>query len=106
MKEQELAFIAYELFNQYGLQGYNFELGRSAKRRYGCFKAKDKLVVIQRNHAEMHPPEAVLDTLKHEVAHAIMHKKYGKCQGHNALWKQTAIMLGCTPTATKHIDVV
>ena len=41
------------------------------------------------------------DTIRHEYAHALVHRRYpGERHGHDAVWKSAAREVGCTPRAT------
>lgn len=43
----------------------------------------------------------VIDTTRHEVAHAIAYAKYGSSQEHNHNWKALASKLGADPSSTQ-----
>lgn len=43
-----------------------------------------------------------IDTVRHELAHAIAYEKHGSSQKHNANWKMMAAKLGADTSATHH----
>jgi hypothetical protein len=58
-------------------------------------KYRTKRIEIAEYYARNSSPESVLDTLLHEIAHAIA----GPKAGHGPVWKAVAIRLGATPRA-------
>ncbi len=103
MDLKELADIAGREMTKHGLQGWTFALA-DAKRQLGVCKYRTKRIEIAEYYARNSPPEAVLDTLLHEIAHAIA----GPAAGHGPAWKAVAFRLGATPRAcdTSHATVV
>src|SRR4051812_4891592 len=61
------------------------------KRRLGVCKYSSKEIGISIFHALGSPKHEVLNTLLHEIAHAIA----GWRNGHNNEWRRTAMELGC-----------
>lgn len=59
----------------------------------GLCSYKDKCIILNAFHIDMHPDNEVIDTIKHEVAHALTPN-----QGHNEVWITVAKQLGCTNT--------
>jgi len=45
-----------------------------------------------------------IDTILHEIAHAIDHKIRG-CSDHQWQWKEVAMTVGCKPSASAHNDL-
>jgi len=69
----------------------------------GLCSYEKKEITINKWHAENSPEESILDTLLHEVAHALCgleRSRTGRIMGHGALWKSWARELGATPKAT------
>jgi predicted SprT family Zn-dependent metalloprotease len=91
--EQLGAFAAREL-TKHGLHGWTFGLAKT-RRRLGVCKYKSKRIEIAEYYARNSPAESVLDTLLHEVAHAIA----GPAAKHGPGWKAVAARLGATPRA-------
>lgn len=55
----------------------------------GLCSYKDKAIILNAHHVDLHLEEHVLDTILHEVAHALCPN-----QGHNTIWAKKAQELG------------
>lgn len=99
MDLEELAFVASQEMRKHGLHGWTFGLTRS-KRQLGVCKFRSKRIEIAEYHARNNPAATVLDTLLHEVAHAIA----GPAAKHGPKWKAVAIRVGATPRACDSSD--
>ncbi|MDB5349954.1 MAG: hypothetical protein JWN86_1201 [Planctomycetota bacterium] len=94
MDLKDLADIASREMRKHGLHGWTFAFA-ATRRRLGVCKYRTKRIEIAEYHARNNPPETVLDTLLHEIAHAIA----GPAAKHGPDWKAVAIRLGATPRA-------
>jgi predicted SprT family Zn-dependent metalloprotease len=94
MDLKELEAIANREMAKHGLRGWTFGLA-GTKRRLGVCKFQAKRIEIAEFYALNNPPESVLDTLLHEIAHALA----GPKARHGPAWKKVAIRLGATPRA-------
>ena len=94
MDLKELEAIADQEMAKHGLRGWTFHLART-KRRLGVCKYRSKRLEIAEYYAANSPRESVLDTLLHEIAHAIA----GPAARHGPEWKAVALRLGATPRA-------
>ena len=92
MELKELEAIAQQEMKANGLHDWTFGLAKT-KRRLGVCKYRTKRIEIAEYHARNNPPSVVLDTLRHEIAHAIA----GPAAKHGPRWKAVAIRLGATP---------
>ena len=92
LKELE-ALARQEMLNN-GLHGWTFGWANT-KRRLGVCKYRLKRIEIAEYYARHSSRESVLDTLFHEIAHAVV----GPGKGHGPVWKAAAIRLGATPRA-------
>src|SRR4030088_471893 len=92
MDLKELEEIAAEEWSKYGLHGWTFGLADTG-RRLGVCKYRTKRIEIAEYYARNSPPETVLDTLRHEIAHALA----GPAARHGPRWKAVALRLGATP---------
>lgn len=92
MDLQDLEATARRELAANGLDGWTFGLART-KRRLGVCKFHTKRIEIAEYYARHSVPESVLDTLRHEIAHAIA----GPAAKHGPKWKAVAIRLGATP---------
>jgi SNF2 family DNA or RNA helicase len=54
---------------------------------------QDKVIVLNAHHIDIHPYEEVMDTIFHEVAHALCPR-----HGHDDVWATKAREIGCTNT--------
>lgn len=88
---------AVVLFDMWGIGHWEFKLDK-APRRLGLCNYRDKVISIGEYHATHDSAEQVLDTLKHEIAHAVAYLR-GECDGHGPKWKAIAKLVGCSPTA-------
>ncbi len=80
--------------------GWRVELDR-AKRRLGLTRYDDQVVSLSRHLIVLNPQSAVLETIRHEWAHAVV----GEGVGHGPTWRHVAIVVGASPTRLAH-DVV
>jgi predicted SprT family Zn-dependent metalloprotease len=88
-KAQQLAVKLMEEHNLFET-GWRFGFD-SAIRRFGCCKYGKKEITLSQRLVLVNNEESVLDTILHEIAHAIV----GPRHGHNAVWKAKAIEIGC-----------
>jgi predicted SprT family Zn-dependent metalloprotease len=103
MDLKRLEEIAREELKKHGLRGWTFGLANT-RRRLGVCKYRTKRIEIAEYYARNSPAETVIDTLLHEIAHAIA----GPSARHGLAWKAVAVRLGATPRAceTSHHVVV
>lgn len=83
---------AISLMNKYGLldSGWQFEFD-NAKRRFGCCKYRSKRITLSKYLVELNEFAEVKNTILHEIAHALV----GSRHGHDWVWKQKALEIGC-----------
>lgn len=94
MDLQDLEAIAEMELRKHGLNFWSFGLAKT-KRRQGVCKFRDRRIEIAEYYARHNSREKVLDTLLHEIAHALA----GPQAGHGPVWKAIAHELGATPQA-------
>jgi predicted SprT family Zn-dependent metalloprotease len=94
MDLKRLEEAASELFAEHGLVGWSFRLVDS-KRRMGVCKYARKRIELSEYYACNNAEQGVLDTLLHEIAHALA----GPKAGHGLAWKAVAVRIGATPRA-------
>ena len=99
MDLQELEAIAERELLKHGLHDWSFRWART-KRRQGACNYRSKRIEIAEYYASHNPPEKVLDTLLHEIAHALA----GPKARHGPVWKAVAKKLGATPRACDTCD--
>jgi len=83
--------FARELIVAYGLVGWRAELDR-AVRRFGACHHSRKLITLSQQLVQLNNEAAVLDTILHEIAHALA----GSKAGHGPEWRKIAKSLGCS----------
>ncbi len=101
MDVKQLEEIAAREFKKHDLRGWTFGLA-STRRQLGVCKYRTKRIEIAEYYARNSPPEMVLDTLMHEIAHAIA----GPAAKHGPAWKAVAVRLGAVPLSFKRSSQV
>ena len=99
MDLKELEAIASREMTKHGLHGWTFSFA-DTKRQLGVCKYRKKRIEIAEYYALNSPQDSVLDTLLHEIAHAIA----GPKAGHGPAWKTVAMRIGATPRACDNSD--
>ena len=99
MDLKKLEAIASREMAKHGLDSWTFGLS-DTKRQLGVCKYRKKRIEIAEYYALNSPQESVLDTLPHEIAHAIA----GPKAGHGPAWKAVAMRIGGTPRACDNSD--
>lgn len=91
----KLRLEAVKLIRCY-LPGWKFALRRHTGHRLGACDYRNTIIVVNAFYAAHNSEDVVLDTLLHEVAHALTpgHK-------HDAVWRTMAEKLGCQPDRLK-----
>ena len=82
---------AQELLRQHGLPDWRFRFDHGS-RRAGCCRFDRREISLARQFALVAPAEEILDTLLHEIAHALVGKKHN----HDAVWRAKAMAIGGT----------
>lgn len=97
MGKESIEIIAKALIKKHDID-YKFKWIR-AKTKLGLCNHRDKTIGLS-IHMMKQPYEIILNTLLHEIAHAI--KPY---EGHNWKWRNTAISIGCNGRRTASIEL-
>ena len=103
MDRAKLVAIAGKLFKQHGLDvsGWRLEF-----RNYGyllgscCYRRQ--IIALNAFHVDHNAEAIVLDTMLHEIAHALV----GPSHGHGQVWKEMARTIGCFPKACGETDIL
>lgn len=90
MDVEEAAGLARQLMQQHGLHDWRFGWDR-ARRRFGCCWQRRKLITLSRPLTALNDRAEVLDTLLHEIAHAL------SPGGHTDAWRRMCIKIGARP---------
>jgi predicted SprT family Zn-dependent metalloprotease len=93
--------LALNLMKQHNLTniGWRFEFD-NAKRRFGCCNYRAKTISLSRELVKLNDEPRVQNTILHEIAHALV----GINHGHDNVWKQKAIEIGCNGNRCYSID--
>ena len=83
---------ARTLMNQHGLTNWAIQTDR-AKKRFGLCMHRCKTISISERHFLFSPQEDIVDTILHEIAHALV----GPGHGHNHVWKAKCREIGAKP---------
>ena len=86
--------------DQHGLREWDIRLNPlslDARMQYmGLCSYQDKCIILNAHHVDLHDEKAILNTIKHEVAHALT-----PGHGHDEIWAAKAHELGCYHVAPK-----
>lgn len=93
--------IMNDLFIEHRLLGWKFEIiSTRSKRNIAWCNESRKLIAFQDRYFFAMTYNQVMDTLLHEVAHAIA----GHKAGHGPEWREVCRDLGCTPRAMTNLN--
>lgn len=83
-------------------RGWSYELDGS-RTRFGVCKHDRKVLGFSRHNIRLNNEADVLDTIRHEIAHALV----GAGHGHDLVWKRKAREVGARPQrhTAKHVKV-
>ena len=92
--------LASEKLTEHGLHDWNV-MYDDARSRFGCCMYHKRLVTLSRALVEINDEGQVMDTILHEIAHALV----GPGHGHDRVWKDKAIEIGCNGKRCYSFDV-
>jgi hypothetical protein len=76
----------------------------NAVRRFGSCSPGRKRITLSRHLATINSDEETLDTVLHEIAHALAWVEHGEDCGHDERWKAIARRLGARPESAVDVD--
>ena len=88
--------LALELMGRYQLHGWQFALNSNVRRAGVCFfpfRDRPGRLGLSVHFIERNAEEDVLDTILHEIAHALV----GTGHGHDEVWKAKCREIGAKP---------
>lgn len=97
--DMEVVHWARSIMEKHDLisQGWQFQIANWNSSTLGQCNPRKKLIQLSRDHILRDVYETILDTLLHEIAHALV----GCHEGHNKIWQAKAMELGARPTSHK-----
>jgi predicted SprT family Zn-dependent metalloprotease len=84
--------LAYDLLAKHGLPDWSFAFNRR-KRSLGLCLFHIRTIELSVYLILRNPDEEILDTILHEIAHALV----GPGHGHDAVWKRKCLEIGAKP---------
>lgn len=86
--------LAISLMDRHGLldKGWYFKYDNAVKR-FGVCRFRSKCIGLSRKMVLLNGKEKVMDTILHEIAHAIA----GFDAGHGEIWKHVCVQIGAKP---------
>lgn len=91
MQAERARELAVRLMSSHGLQDWTLVFD-NARTRAGVCRAARREIGLSRVLTALHDEAEVLDTILHEIAHALV----GPAHGHDAIWRAKARQIGCT----------
>jgi len=88
----EIRKFALRLFAMHGLGDWTFRYNKR-KRAMGLCVYQRRSIELSLFFAGRNSPEEILDTLLHEIAHALVGPKHG----HDGVWKKKCVEIGARP---------
>jgi predicted SprT family Zn-dependent metalloprotease len=84
--------LALELLARHGLHDWHFAYNRR-KQCLGLCRYSLKTIELSSYFVDRNDPAAILDTILHEIAHALV----GPAHGHDAVWRAKCREIGAVP---------
>lgn len=86
--------LCREALNKHGLQEWGVRITTDINQPFlGLCVYRDKVIILNAHHIDIHPHDEVVDTILHEVGHALT-----PGHGHDNVWADKAREIGCTNT--------
>ena len=90
MLHTDMAHTARSTMDAHGLQEWQFRFD-GGKNRFGQCNYSTKTISMSRALVEVNTPDRCMNTLLHEIAHALV----GRSHGHDRVWQIKARAIGC-----------
>ena len=83
--------------NKYGLTDWKVRLTSNPNQSFlGLCSYQDKSIILNAHHIDIHSNPDVINTIRHEVAHALT-----PGMGHNNTWRECAQRCDAQPTCRR-----
>lgn len=104
MKISETKKLAIQEMEKHGLieNGWYLEMDNRSTRRFGACWGTRKKITLTTVLCKLNDEPKVLDTIRHEIAHALA----GVGHGHDQVWKNMCAQTGASPERCYSDDVV
>ncbi len=90
MDLKEAEKMAWSEMLRHNLKDWDFQFN-DRRTCFGLCSYYKKTIYLSRYLVELNTPARVMNTIKHEIAHALL----GPAHGHNETWKKLAVQIGC-----------
>jgi len=78
--------------DKHGLGDWHIRLSNDLTKNFlGMCSYRDKCIILNTHHIDIHPEVEVVNTIRHEVAHALTPN-----HAHDDVWRAKALEIGCT----------
>ena len=95
MERKDATYFLREEMNKWGLKDWTIRLNQNPDSGFlGMCLHRDKTIVMSAHHIDIHPEPSILNTIRHEIAHALV----GAGHGHDEVWAAKAREVGCDNT--------
>lgn len=95
MNRQDASNLLRQELDKHNLTDWKVRISNDPNQPYlGLCSYKDKAILLNAYHCEIHPDTEIINTIRHEVAHALV----GFSNGHNEIWAAKAKEIGCDNT--------
>ena len=94
MKLTDAKSLARSKMIEYGVGDWDFQFD-NARRRHGYCSPRQQVISLSRHFVRLNNERQVLDTILHEIAHAIQYVETKDCN-HGKRWREIAETIGCS----------
>lgn len=97
-KQIRVEMLTIEAMRFHGLEDHTFEWMKNLKnpRRRGDYYKKLKRVRLSPRYVSEAPASDIMNTILHEIAHALVDRNAHRSHMHNYVWQRQAKAVGCT----------
>lgn len=101
MQRNEATLLTRQMLDKYGLNDWHIRLITDLTKPFlGKCSYSDKCIFLNAHHIDTHPDPEIIDTIKHEIAHALT-----PGHQHDDVWQNKARELGCNTAPCAFINI-